>query len=296
MIEFSICMRFIFLMNHIKSFNLYSPVLSTDIVNDPQPSPNDNTDLQVTNEQDSQISSNQIINKKKKNKKNKNKNKKKLIQQQQNELLNKINIKIPETQEDIDAWIAERKKKFPTRKRIEEKEQNLQERQERGALDLSDKANKEKRKESKKNFFQTNSYDKSKPIEMSAIRPTKIPSLLDKLTQDETRKKHSIILQCFRYFVNHNFLQDEFDPNVNKNDSSYYSSEYYSDDDDVTVNDNIKCIKTSNNDDDDNSRDTDDDNSRDADDDNSRDSDVNNIDNDDDSRDANVNSNDNEIN
>lgn len=280
MIEFSDCMRFIFLMNHIKSFNLYSPVLSTDIVNDPQPSPNDNTDLQVTNEQDSQISSNQINNKKKKNKnkKNKNKNKKKLIQQQQNELLNKINIKIPETQEDIDAWIAERKKKFPTRKRIEEKEQNLQERQERGALDLSDKANKEKRKESKKNFFQTNSYDKSKPIEMSAIRPTKIPSLLDKLTQDETRKKHSIILQCFRYFVNHNFLQDGFDPNVNKNDSSYYSSEYYSDDDDVTVNDNIKCIKTSNNDDDDNSRD----------------SDVNNSDNDD-SRDANVNSNDNEI-
>ena len=64
---------------------------------------------------------------------------------------------------------------------------------------------------------------------MPTCRPTKIPSILDKITQDEERKKYSIILQCFRYFVKHNFLQDEFDPSQKQNDSSYYSDEYSDD-------------------------------------------------------------------
>ena len=162
-----------------------------------------------------------LLKRKKKNKKKKNKNKS--IQQQQNELLKQIDIKIPETQEDIDAWIAERKRKFPTRRRIEEKEQNNQAREERGALDLSEKANKERRKQQKK------TRNDSRPLEMPTNRPTKIPSILDKITQDEERKNHSIVLQCFRYFVKHNFLQDEFDPSAKLDDNSYYSSEYYSD-------------------------------------------------------------------
>ena len=186
-------------MSYIQNFDFYKPALSTDIVKPPEISSNNdnnnnNSQLNVSNQQ---FSNEQFTNKKRKNKKRKNKSYQQQ-QQQQKEILNKINIKIPETQEDIDAWLAERRKKFPTRKRIEAKEQYNQERKERGALDLSEKANKEKRKELKRKNQNFN-FDSDKPIEMSVFRPTKLPSILDKITQDEERKKHSIVLQCFLF-------------------------------------------------------------------------------------------------
>lgn len=103
--------------------------------------------------------------------------------------------KVPETQEEIDAWIAERKKRYPTQQRIAEKVQQEQDREERGALDLTKKPEKLKKSD--------------KPTEMSTKDPKPIKTLIDKLMEDEVRKERSIILQCFRYFVNHNFLQEE---------------------------------------------------------------------------------------
>ncbi|OHT01376.1 hypothetical protein TRFO_07629 [Tritrichomonas foetus] len=219
-------------MSHLKSFDFYTPVLSTDIVKPPETIPNDSP---VPNPQVSQ---------QKKKKKNKNKNKAKKQNSGQNNnnnntnINNKDKIKVLETQEDIDAWIAERKKRFPTRLRVAEKERENQEREERGALDLSEQANKAKRKESKMKLGKNGKNDK--PLEMSTFQPTKVPSILDKITQDEERRKHSIVLQCFRYFVKHNFLQEDLIiPNNNdngtnsetnnKSDDSEYYSEYEED-------------------------------------------------------------------
>ena len=108
--------------------------------------------------------------------------------------------KIPETQEEIDAWIAERKKRFPTQQRIAEKAKMEQDREARGALDLSEQANKERRRKEK--------VKDNTPIIMSSKNPERVKSMIDRLMEDEERKQRSIVLQCFRYFVSHNFLQD----------------------------------------------------------------------------------------
>ena len=108
--------------------------------------------------------------------------------------------KAPETQEEIDAWIAERKRRFPTQQRIAEKVKMEQDREARGALDLSERANKERRKKEK--------HSGSGPIIMSSTNPERVQSMIERLLDDEERKQRSIVLQCFRYFATHNFLQD----------------------------------------------------------------------------------------
>jgi hypothetical protein len=105
-------------------------------------------------------------------------------------------VRPPESQAAIDEWIAERRKRFPTQARLAERAQNEADRDSRGALDLSTKHQKPK------------PGKRQKPIEMSTTAPTTIPSFLDRLTEDEDRRQHSMVLQCFRYFVTHNFLQD----------------------------------------------------------------------------------------
>ena len=95
-----------FKMSNLKSFDFYSPVLSSDIVKSSDLAPNNNETSEISPELNQQTLDNQVFRKKKKHKHNKNKNKS--IKQQHDELLKKINITIPETQEDIDAWIAER--------------------------------------------------------------------------------------------------------------------------------------------------------------------------------------------
>jgi type IV secretory pathway VirB10-like protein len=104
-------------------------------------------------------------------------------------------LRIPESQAEVDAWIAERKKRFPTQSRVAAKAQAETDRRTRGALDLS---------------APPKGGQKSRlPLEMFASRPTKIASFLDRLTEDEDRRHRSIVLQCFRYFTTHNFLQDD---------------------------------------------------------------------------------------
>jgi hypothetical protein len=101
----------------------------------------------------------------------------------------------PETQAEIDAWIAERRKRFPTQARVAERAQGEADRAARGALDLAAKPKAEKKSR--------------RPQEMSSATPTKIPSFIDRLTEDEDRRQRSMVLQCFRYFTTHNFLQDD---------------------------------------------------------------------------------------
>ena len=103
-----------------------------------------------------------------------------------------IKVNKPETQEEIDAWIAERRKKYPTKLRIAEKEQSAKERLEMGALNLEE---------------ETQIDAETTPSEFSAKSPHRILSFLDVLVADEMRKEKSKILQCFRYFVTHNYLQ-----------------------------------------------------------------------------------------
>jgi hypothetical protein len=105
--------------------------------------------------------------------------------------------RIPESQAEIEAWIAERKKRYPTQRRIADKEQDTKDREVRGALDLGSKPKSKERS--------------NKPIQMSSKKPGKVGSFLDKLMEDEERRQRSIILQCFRYFRTHNFLQNEKD-------------------------------------------------------------------------------------
>lgn len=159
----------------LKNFDIYNPVLSTDIVKVAPVIPT----YQAPEIEQKMIKQAKIPKAKKK---------------KQSEA-NQIVPKRAETQEEIDAWIAERRKRFPTRARISEKEQSEQERKERGALDLTKPMKTEKR-------------ESKKPIEMSSINPIAIPSLLEVLTEDERRKDYSRILQCFRYFVQHDFLQN----------------------------------------------------------------------------------------
>ena len=163
----------------LKKFDFFTPVLSTDVVKEAEAIPDYKAPLNP-NQSTTQI---------------------KKVQKNQKEKKKDPNFPVihkVETQEEIDAWIAERRKKYPTRVKIAEKEQTKQEREERGALDLSSPLpNKKKEKKS------------NKPTEMSSAHPTKIPSLLDEMCSDQTRADRSIILQCFRYFVQHNFLQDE---------------------------------------------------------------------------------------
>jgi hypothetical protein len=102
--------------------------------------------------------------------------------------------RVPESEAEIEAWIAERKKRFPTQSRIAGKERDMKEREDRGALDLTEVVEKKGRG--------------NVPIEMSSKFPRKVPSLIDKLMADEERRERSIILQCFRYFRSHGFLQD----------------------------------------------------------------------------------------
>ena len=193
-------------MSHLKSFDLFSPVLSTDVINPPET---------VNNE----IPVPEPAKKKKKKKNRKRKNPNPNQKEKQTQKKKEPIIKIQETQEEIDAWINERRKRFPTRERIAQKEQSEREREEKGALDLSVEANKLRRRQKKQKG--------NKPIEASTYKPTKIPSILDKIVEDEQRKEYSIILQCFRYFVKHNFLQDEYNPNQINDPSQEYS--YYSD-------------------------------------------------------------------
>jgi hypothetical protein len=103
--------------------------------------------------------------------------------------------KMPESPAEVDSWITERKKRFPTQSRAAAKAQAETDRDTRGALDLSPPP---------KPLRQS-----QPPLEMSASRPTKIASFLDHLTEDEDRRQRSIVLQCFRYFTTHNFLQDD---------------------------------------------------------------------------------------
>ncbi|KAH0791015.1 hypothetical protein GPJ56_005150 [Histomonas meleagridis] len=164
-------------MKHkIQDFDFFKPVLSTDIIKVEGPVPNTKPVSQYLNNNQSK-------------KKNRRRNKKGKPNQ----------TKLPqirETQEEIDAWIAERKKRFPTRSRVNTKLQEEIDREERGAISLNgDSKNKEKQK-------------RISPIEASTKSPVKIHSFIDELTEDEERRERSIILQCFRYFVRHNFLQD----------------------------------------------------------------------------------------
>lgn len=156
-------------------FDFFAPVLSTDVVKEAPVLPNYTAPNLNPQQNTVEI---------KKNKKNG----------------KKPEIGIPprkvETQEEIDAWIAERRKKYPTRVRISEKEQTKAAREERGALDLSVP-------------FKAKEDKSDKPIEMSTRHPKRIPSLLDEMAADQERADHSKILQCFRYFVKHNFLCDE---------------------------------------------------------------------------------------
>lgn len=194
-----------------KDYDFFKPPLSSDIMK---------SQIEDPNPIHKKTPENQIIAKNKKSKK-RNKNQKAKLQEEQKQILH--SIKIPETKEEIDAWIAERKRKFPTRQRIEAKEQEQQEREDRGALDLSKNATKEvlKKEKAKKKF------NGPQPIEMSTSKPKKIPSILDKITEDEQRRKRSIVLQCFRYFVRHNFLQEPFDLNNEENPNNSESYEYY---------------------------------------------------------------------
>jgi len=150
----------------IKSFDFFSPVLSTDIVKIAAVTPNYNDIKPVSS--------------KKKQKKKKEK------------WVKPIKVNKPETQEEIDAWIAERRKKYPTKLRIAEKEQSAKERLEMGALNLEE---------------ETQIDVETTPRELSAKSPHRIQSFLDVLVADELRKEKSKILQCFRYFVSHNYLQ-----------------------------------------------------------------------------------------
>jgi len=102
--------------------------------------------------------------------------------------------KLPESQEEIDAWIAERRRRFPTQQRVAARAELEREREARGAIDTSAPAGGRR---------------KGKPAEMSTRAAGSGHSMIDKLMDDDdARRERSIVLQCFRYFNTHGFLQD----------------------------------------------------------------------------------------
>lgn len=170
-------------MTHqIQDFDFYKPVLSTDVIK-----------VEGTVRNDSSLPDHPTV--------KINKNKKKGIRKEKSRL-----PQMRETQEDIDAWIAERKKNFPTRSRTTARINEKTERVQRGAIAFDEEAKK----------------PKISRTEGSTKAVMRTHSFLDELTKDEERRERSIILQCFRYFVQHDFLQTPTDYKFNSKEDEIH--------------------------------------------------------------------------
>lgn len=95
-----------------------------------------------------------------------------------------------ETPEDIERYRQERIKNFPTKKNIERKEKEKDEREKQGLLDMTKQIEKKKRKKSE--------------------------NLLNALLEKDIKKENSCILQCLRYIVKNKFFTDQHSQKVEK--------------------------------------------------------------------------------
>lgn len=156
----------------LKKFDILSPVLSTNVVKVEKMTPNCSNPVVIDTE---------------KSLKNKGKS--------PDADFNFPSFKLPQTPEEIEAWIAERKAKYPTKSRIAQKKESERERMERGALDLSVPYK-----------GKGNNEDDDRPTEVSSRYKYAGKSFLDILNEEQERKDRSLILQCFRYFVQNDFF------------------------------------------------------------------------------------------
>jgi FMR1-interacting protein 1 (NUFIP1) len=144
-----------------------------------------------------------------------------------------------ETPEQIAAWIAERKKRYPTAKRKQEKDEHDKQRRERGELvpgGENSKAAKSTRSKGRpcryysagncmKGDACTFTHDVSTSSQSSTgvpkrkgvkrnglFMPAPVTSLLRQLLSAEVRRDNAIILQCFRFIANNGFLAGPYKP------------------------------------------------------------------------------------
>ncbi|KAJ1500283.1 hypothetical protein HMI54_010950 [Coelomomyces lativittatus] len=95
-----------------------------------------------------------------------------------------------DTPEDIEKWIAERKKNYPTDTNIQlknERQKKLHQQEQNGLK-----------------IFQPPPFPVTPTI--SKKKPTSRPSLMSKLLEKERIQDHSFLLQCCRFFVNNKFF------------------------------------------------------------------------------------------
>ena len=156
----------------LKRFNIFAPVLSSNVIEVEEAAPNSSAPVVSDGEKS-------LKNKGKKNGSD----------------LVLPDCKLPQTPEEIEAWIAERKARYPTRSRIAQKQENERERMERGALDLTVPYRSKRENE-----------DDDRPTEVSSRHKYAGRSILDVLNEEQERRDRSLILQCFRYFVQNEFL------------------------------------------------------------------------------------------
>jgi len=152
-----------------------------------------------------------------------------------------------ETKEDIEAYIEERKKNYPTRRRVQEREAEIQERRRRGEIIVtasekvapllqmmgidecinhsqSSSSFRGRERGNRGEFRMKRVTSQHKPMRNTQQQPQGIhkplhqqetftamkgPSLLQKLLKNEIRREQSILLQCFRYIIDKKFFCEE---------------------------------------------------------------------------------------
>ena len=112
-----------------------------------------------------------------------------------------------ETKESINAYIEERKSRYPTKKNIDKKREIINVKTKRGQLlSINEKIMK----------FQDDTGNKKTP---SVLRFLKTPrfdqNIVRKVLSKEIEQEYSAILQCFRYIIKTNFLQNDDEANSN---------------------------------------------------------------------------------
>ena len=121
-----------------------------------------------------------------------------------------------ETEQDIKRYIEERKKRFPTKKNIEKKREIIQAKTKRGQLlSINERIMK----------YQDDTGRKKTP---SVLRFLKTPrfdqNIVRKVMQKEINQEYSAILQCFRYIIKSNYLQNDID--LQQNDDEQMDNLY----------------------------------------------------------------------
>jgi hypothetical protein len=110
-----------------------------------------------------------------------------------------------ESADDVEAYLAERRRRFPTKTRIEEKSATAEALEQQGSLEVRAPEPKRAKREAKGAAVD----GKRKAHDMVF---TAAPNLLQRLYADEIRTQQSLVLQLFRRMVQCGFSPPQNDP------------------------------------------------------------------------------------